>query len=117
MIHDMTRFCRSLWDWSLLDGCFGPTRIRPSDLDGVVERKGCLLVLEAKSPGVSVPAGQMRMLRALAHSGHVTVIVIWGHPQQPETLLWIDAHRTLGPVAADANLLRDWVSHWFQEAD
>ncbi len=31
-------FLQGLWDWAVLDGCFGNTRIRPTDVDGLIER-------------------------------------------------------------------------------
>ena len=42
------------FDWSWTDGCFGKTRIKPMDFDGVVERKGNLLVFESKDLGIKV---------------------------------------------------------------
>lgn len=37
-IHGSDRFLAGAWDWTVLDGCFGNTQIRPTDVDGMIER-------------------------------------------------------------------------------
>ena len=115
--HKDCGFCKTLWDWSVLDGCFGNTRIRPQDVDGEVERNGLFLVLETKGCGVPVMDPQMRALQAKTATEFFTVIVIWGRKGEPVRLQWItDADNVL---VDDCNLetLCAWVKHWFEFAD
>jgi hypothetical protein len=76
-IHNRERFLGSLPDWAFFDGCFGTTRIRPTDIDGCVERNGKILFLEHKGPGAKLSEGQRRLFRAMQKCGHTT-IVFWG---------------------------------------
>jgi hypothetical protein len=39
-INKLDAYVAGLWDWVCLDGCFGDTKIRPTDIDGLVERRG-----------------------------------------------------------------------------
>lgn len=52
-----------------------PRKIRPTDVDGVVEINGHFLFLEEKGPGVMLQFGQMLMFRRLAERPNVTVVV------------------------------------------
>lgn len=83
-IRNKDVYMGNLWDWGFLDDCFGGTRIRVTDLDGVVERKGHFLYLEAKSPGKDVPKGQQIMFNHLIAEKNKAVLVIWGKPNVPE---------------------------------
>jgi hypothetical protein len=56
-IRNMSQYDRGIWDWSILDGCFGDTKISPTDIDGCIERKGRKLFLETKTPGNPIPYG------------------------------------------------------------
>lgn len=81
-IRSVAGFIRGLWDWTFLNECFAPTKIRVADVDGVVERKGHFLWLEAKpereTADRDIPAGQLYTHQALAKTGAFTVITIWG---------------------------------------
>ena len=57
-IKNLEAFVENLWDWGFLDECFPGTRIRVTDIDGLVERNGHFLLIEAKSPGKDIPTGQ-----------------------------------------------------------
>lgn len=84
-IRDQAKKTESEWDYAFLEDCFS-RRIRPSDIDGIVERNGHFLVLEAKLPGGYVSEGQRIMLNELVrlphrrHAGRpaFTVVVFWG---------------------------------------
>jgi hypothetical protein len=85
-INDMDKFTSSLWDWKFLDNCFQGTRIKVSDIDGIVERKGQFLVIECKNPNVPIPVGQKIMFDNMAKTGFFTVIVVWGEKNKPEKM-------------------------------
>lgn len=113
-INNLERFTANLWDWAILDGCF-TGKMRPTDIDGLIERNGKFLLLEAKSPGVAIGYGQQRTYDALLRN-NFTIIIIWGKPQQPERIRVSTMHN--GKVvtherAADADVLRDVVKRWF----
>ncbi len=73
----------SFWDWTALNGCFAPTRIRVSDIDGIVERHGEFLWIETKYPGEPIEEGQAIMHAAAAATGRFTILLIWGEPNHP----------------------------------
>lgn len=81
---------RGAWDWSILDGCFRG-RIRPTDIDGMVEVEGELLFLEGKRLGDGVEDAVGRAYSRLVAIG-ARVIVIWG-VEEPE------GSHTFRPVA------------------
>lgn len=75
MIRDIDSFVESLWSWSVLDGCFGNSRIGVTDIDGCVERRGNVLFIESKRTGVSVPTGQRILFESLQSAGHSVLVV------------------------------------------
>ena len=112
-IRNMEAFTNSLWDWAILDGCFGSTRIRPTDIDGLVERNGKFLMLEAKGMGVAIPFGQRITFDSLVSTGVFTVVVVWGTPGNVQHVqVWPDEVR-----AAGREELRAIVSSWFRKAN
>lgn len=82
-IRSVSSFVKSLWDWTFLNPCFEGTRIRVSDIDGIVERKGHFLWIEVKpernDDTYEVPRGQRYMHEALQRTGCFTVVTVWGH--------------------------------------
>lgn len=115
-INSPEAFCASLWDWACLEGCFGG-KIRPSDIDGCVERNGHFLFLETKLPEARVPMGQSILLERLAKNPMNTVIFIWGKSGDPKKmkLIWRDTVK----VEENANIdkLRYWCRCWFKYAN
>lgn len=117
-IRNLDKYVASLWDWGFLNGCFGDTRIKVSDLDGIVERNGEFLVLEAKSPGVSIPKGQQIMFERMVQSGKHTVFVLWGTPSTPERVRVYSAKSPNGvELDATVDMIRHFVSAWFNRAN
>ena len=120
-INNAQNYVNSLWDWGVLDGCFGSSRIKASDIDGIVERNLWFLVLETKLPTVSaLPFGQAITMKQLIETGYFTELVIYGHPGKPERLELTTRHHVISHyVIADLSLiiLRDIVSSWYSFAD
>lgn len=108
------------WDWSVLNGCFG-NGIKPSDIDGMVERHGYFLFLEAKPIGGRMSGGQQIALRQLSRKPLVSVVVFCGdHGAVPPvvtgiTLIVNGAVHNLSSCSLD--VLRRVVWHWYQTAD
>jgi hypothetical protein len=116
-IRNLDAFIAGIWDWAILNGCFGSTRIAPTDIDGMVERNGQFLVLEAKGPGVPLTKGQSLTLASLQRTGLFTVIVVWGNPGQPEKIRVMTPKKTIDVNPADLTTLRGWVANWFMYAE
>ena len=114
-INDPVAFCAGLWDWSILNGCFGDTKIKVSDIDGCIERNGKTLMFETKAPDVEIPFGQALMYKALAKTS--TVMIVWGTKNDPVKLriMYGDACRDYDPC--DLELFREKVSRWYKWAD
>ena len=115
-IRNIERFIESIQDWAILDGCFGNTRIRPSDIDGFVERRGVCLFLEGKGINAPLTTGQAIAYLSLAKQGN-TVVVFWGKDKN------ISRMRVITPVdsgtvkPASLQDLRRVVSEWYRKAN
>lgn len=116
-IENPSEYLRNLWDWSVLDGCFGETKIKPTDIDGFIERNGKFLAIETKSPGVDLNVGQLITFRSLVKTGYFTVAVVWGNPGSPTKILLMTRRATLEYSSADLAKFRWIVSEWFSYAD
>jgi hypothetical protein len=112
-IENPQRFMAGIWDWGCLRGCFGDTRIEPTDIDGLVERKGHFLLLETKAPTAQIKGGQEIMFQALRATKRFTVLVIWGDAGQPQRgkLYCVDAVSRI--FDCDLQTLRAIVAYWF----
>jgi hypothetical protein len=112
-IHNLNAYVDNLWDWAFLNECFD-FNIRVSDVDGIVERCGHCLLLEAKSPGKQIPIGQRRMFETLAKDGWA-VLVLWGTPSTPEEMqIWYPfAARPQSKQLTSAEQIKCLVRGWF----
>jgi len=76
-IRSVASFMRSLPDWTEFNTCFEPSRIRISDIDGIVERNGHFLVLDLKHPNTTLNTGQRILYQQLVRKGF-TVVIVFG---------------------------------------
>lgn len=81
-IQNDEAFLAGLWDWAIVGRCFGG-KIVPTDIDGIVERNGHFLVIEAKSKDARVPNGQAIMFSRLTALKEFTVVIVWGDKNNP----------------------------------
>lgn len=118
MIRDMKKFEEALVNWDFLARCFGPTRIRVSDVDGFVERNWHVLFLEAKGMGVPVPRGQALAFNTLSRMPKVTVLVLWGRNVEGGAFL-VSHMQEWGTPQRDATNddVIGFVGSWFAEVD
>ena len=116
-INDPEMFCKSLWDWSCLDGCFGQTKIKPTDMDGYVERHGYFIGFETKLPNVPIPDGQNITFEKLVSSGYWTVLIAWGNPGNPIELELRTRWKTMHYQNTNLDKMRELVSKWFDWVD
>ena len=114
-IRNWGAFIKSLWDWTFLEGCFGSSKVSPSDIDGVVEHYGAVLFIETKMPGATIPQGQQLLFDALANLPHCFVLVIWGIDNVPQQAqLW---KHWDSPRLADVDSVRRVFSEWWLYAE
>lgn len=116
MIRNEDYYMDGIWDWSILRGCFGQTKIEPTDIDGCIERHGHKLFIETKQPGTDMPLGQSITLDSMTMDGH-TVIVVWGKKNHPERIRVITPFGQEDLEQADLETFRGIVSRWFAWAD
>jgi hypothetical protein len=116
-INDPIKYCAGLWDWGILDGCFGDTKIKPTDIDGFVERKGKFLWLETKAPGADIPEGQQLTFAALARIKLFTIFIIWGSKDAPQEIQVMGHWGRSKKLPCTLGRLRDFVSRWFKWVD
>lgn len=116
-IHNLSRFTDSLWDWGCLDGCFGSSAAALTDVDGLLERHGHFLMVEAKGPRARLPLGQRIMFSRLAAPRSFEVLVVNGDPGHPETLQVL-RDGDWGPARpCDLAGLRAAVADWWRRAE
>jgi hypothetical protein len=115
-IRNMQAYDRGIWDWEILRGCFGDTKICPTDIDGCVERKCKFLYLETKQPGKDVPLGQRITLEQLAKRGD-TVLIVHGEQGNTEHITKMTPFGIQNYEDASNDTLRDMVTQWFRWAD
>jgi hypothetical protein len=68
---------REYHDFEFLNGCFGNGKIRPTDIDCMVEVKNKFFVMEFKTIGQQIPIGQEIALKNLAKKPGFTVSILW----------------------------------------
>lgn len=118
-INNPELYLEGVWDWSILDGCFGKTKIRPTDADGMTEHHGQFLFFETKQPGAGVPQGQQIMFNALRSLGCFTVVIIWGYKPVVEHLevLYPPPFQPVPKKAATLADLRNIARWWYRRAN
>jgi len=112
-IRNLEAFAAARWDWSFLEGCFGQTRISPSDIDACVERNGHFLWIENKPLNGGLDTGQFILLSRLRKRGD-TVIILYGRQEEPPWFMQILPNPKKRVEMRD---IRAYVSAWFNWAD
>jgi len=107
-----------VFDWSWTEGCFGMTKIKPSDVDAIIERHGNFLLMETKHPRVDIPDGQMLTIKALYKLGCFTIMLIWGKMEPEYFQVWYPPHICTTPKDyRGVEKAREVVSRWYEYAD
>ena len=115
-LRDRDAYRDAAWDWSIFNGCFGG-KIRPSDIDGVVERKGHFLFLEAKAKRGRMGVGQEILLRRLSGLPRCVVLVMYGDNDNPESMQLIRGGNVERRQPCDLDIVRMFVEAWYDAAD
>jgi hypothetical protein len=102
------------WEWT--DGCFGETKIKPTDIDGIVERRGNFIVFETKDPGKEIPRGQQILLRELHKTGRFTIMIIYGKQNPEYAEVYYPGCEHTATLTGEAEC-QDFVRSWYNWAD
>jgi hypothetical protein len=102
-----------------LKGCFGNTRISPTDMDCVIERRGKFLFIEEKNPEEDITVGQRILLEQLAKKPGITCVVMWGKSKENhvEAYQVHDGMRWGKKIPCTTEEFRDFVSNWFKSVN
>ena len=98
-----------------LKDCFGG-KIRPTDIDGIVERNGHFLIFEWKRDGVPIPLGQKILFEKLTIHEDITVFVVWHEVNRPEIVTKAGMFKSgawKGERATDLAGVRKACAQWF----
>lgn len=115
-INSAHRYLDGVWDWGILDGCFGDSKVRPMDVDGYIERNGHKLFLECKAPGVELSHAQFSALRSLVTDGH-SLLILWGHRDQPTKLRLLVGRTDRTEEDIALGRVRQIIGQWYAWAD
>ena len=105
--------------FGLLQDCFGG-KIRPTDIDGVVERNGEFLFFEWKRNYIPLPTGQRILFERLSAKPGITVFVVWHDTDAPGSITKAGLFkngRYKGEKETDLTGLRKACSQWFEDAE
>jgi hypothetical protein len=111
-IRSAESYQQSWWDWIPYNECFAPTRIRITDVDGLVERNGHFLLVETKGNGVPIPTGQQILFNHLIEDKRWHVLIVWGETDSPTQFqLWGKPAIYAADVAILKNVFRRWFAY------
>lgn len=113
-INNFEHLQNSVWDWAILNGCFGNSKIKVSDIDGIVESKGKFIIFECKFRATDpIPTGQELMIKALIASKLFTVVVLWGDKTPEQMQIFYPNGIVTEKRQANLENLRDVVTRWY----
>lgn len=115
-LRDRDKYRDRAWDWAFLNDCWAG-RIRPTDVDGMVERNGHFLVLEAKPRGARINEGQSYTFTALARQPNTTILILYGDVNQPEEMSALGAFETRARQPCTVASVQSFCRRWFVHAE
>jgi hypothetical protein len=113
-LRNVNYYIESLWDWTPYNECFNGTKIRITDIDGLVEHQGNFLVIETKRPGIPVPKGQEILFNRLTEDKRWHVLIIWGETNEPES--WQVWRFSKVYHSSEDGHPKDLITRWFKYA-
>ena len=113
-IRSEKTFINSWWDWTVYNDCFVPTKIKISDIDGIVERRGHFLWIECKRPGEAITKGQEIMHNALTKNRSFTVLILWGETNEPVKFrITSEKGKMCEKAGINQEDVKELISKWF----
>lgn len=112
-MNSWTNYYASAWHWDMYD-CVFPEKQGLGDVDGIMEKKGNILIVETKSICAPIKTGQRLLLRNL-HAQGCTVLVLFGEVNNPKRALWLipDDNTAHSAVNIDNDWLKDFLKQWY----
>ena len=116
-IRDLYMFKEGIWDWTELNSCFAPTKIKVTDADGLVERRGHFLLLEGKKMDIEIPLGQKILFEALSKVPKFTILMFWGNP--PKDIRAFESWGELPYPLTSCTIeeFKQFIKQWFKKAN
>lgn len=108
-------------NWSIFNECFRPTKIRVTDVDGLVERNGQFLFIEVKQRK-SIPQGQQILFKKLTHNApHISVLVLYAPGAGQDMNIQAYTVFRAGQMKhewteTDTKQIQGFITQWFQRA-
>lgn len=112
-ITNKDKYRDAAWDWGILMDCFGDGNIRPSDIDGIVEKNHHFLFIEAKPRDKEIATGQAILFQHLARLPRVTVLILWGNVDDPTVMETVGLAR---PQSCSLEDVRHFCGVWYSHA-
>ena len=107
----------SLPSWDDLLDCF-PRGIRPTDIDGMVEINGWVLILDQKEQGKTFEEGQRRAYNALRERPNTTIVGIReGVDSEVEVIILANDLPGTGWQPVTRAWLLNWLREWVAGAE
>lgn len=125
-INNMQKFMEGVWNWDFISDVL-PSKVKISDIDGVLERNGWLLALETKGADVEkIPLGQYILYENMVKGGTTTVFFLFGEKDTPEYFQIM--HPTIwgkpspyiqitDKVSCNQEMVKQWVKRWYDKAN
>ena len=110
-----------LIDWAIFNECFSPTRIKISDIDGVVEHNGWFLFIEVKQYTKKIPQGQDILFKKLTESSdRITVLLLYtqgaaGDLDIREYAMYQKGKMIRNWKETNIETIKNVITNWFQE--
>lgn len=106
----------ALPNWDEIINCF-PHRIRPTDIDGMVEINGHFLFMEEKSAGKGLDTGQRIALKRQSCNPNTTVLVFRpGGSKDMQVMVFRDGESDGFKDCTKSQFLH-WIQRWARTAD
>lgn len=126
MINNPEKFMAGIWNWDFISDVL-PSKLKVSDIDGVLERNGWLLCIETKSAEVqSIPLGQYILYENMVKSGTTSVLFIYGDTNKPTAyqvmcpIKWGQPNpkvRLTKKIQCNTKTIQDIVKKWYTKAN
>ena len=110
-------------NWGVFNECFAPTKIRITDVDGLVERNGQFLFIEAKQNTKTIPIGQRILFEQLTRNApHISVLLLYADNISQEMDIqeyaeFQDGKMTRGWTPTNTEEMKNFVTRWFKRAN
>lgn len=123
IIRSREKLNESVVHWKFLDDCF-PGKVRPTDIDGMIERNNHFLMLEQKSDEKEfIPDGQHILYRNFSTKKNCKVIVFWGKMKDnipveiSQIIIYEDGNQDWDSEPPSMLRFKKLIQDWWREAN